>query len=502
MKVLVRFGTLVLVVALLVAACNMGLGTFSQKAPALPSEGSVEPQTGAAVSIPAISTRLLSALNAEYAASSSGAVSSQAILFATAVDLELFQGGESRQTWHISDADEGLTIIGDDGPPRLEAFLEIDAGTGYTLTATVYNSKAGPDPVVEGTSDSFTIVAGVSTPVPIIGIPVSPIDLGTGHDSSADLSIAQTPYQFGAGGEEDPDLQFTGFGGEAWFQLHLTGAENAYARLRADPAGAADAIMLVYDEDGRLEEEMADPPPWSWGFFPDAIGGRGGTRAGLMGPLDGEGDISPYIGLILMNRSEATTSESVSVQLDILDRPAEAYTNALPVSAEPDLADYLEHAVGSEQTQTVFRSAEAGTEGEPMVHWFLLDGIGWNSPDLMNPLPVTVTATFDLLESGHLQGIAGYRGEGMDEIEHPMLTLLVGDSAGINPPSPDIYVALNDTGFVVTENLDGSTTVQFVVDVDTTGNRDTAVIGVSSRYPGNRFTLSWNAPGGAEVGVE
>ncbi|TVQ37095.1 MAG: hypothetical protein EA384_12565, partial [Spirochaetaceae bacterium] len=352
-----------LALLVVVAACNMGVGTFADKGSLPPPGGPVEPFTGARVSIPLISTRLLSAMNADYAPSARG-LAAQAILFATSVNFELYANGdpEALQQWLISD-EAGMTIIGDEGPPRLEAFLPIDAGSGYTLRATVYNSKVSlAEPVVEGVSAEFTITAGVSTPVSIVAIPANPVLFGS-HGDSAGLSIAQTPYQFGDGGPNDPDLVFTDFGGEAWFQLDLSGASDRYVRFRADPGGQADVIMLVYDDQGRMIEGSNDPPAWSWGFFPTEIGGRGGTRGGIIGSL--QEDITVYLGMVLASRDEFTASGSVDVTMDILERLFEDYANALPAGQEPPgVEDFHSLEPRTEITQIVFRADDQNGGGD------------------------------------------------------------------------------------------------------------------------------------------
>lgn len=506
---------------LAVAACNMGVGTLAEGSGRPLESGPTEPFTGARVTIPLVSPGLLSAMNAGYSPSAGG-ISTQAILFATSAEFTLYQNGaEPIATWVLSDGEEGLTTIGEDGPPRLEAFLAIDAGDGYTLEVTVYNNKVSSvESVVEGKSAEFAITAGVSTSVTIIAVPSNPVIFATDNETDS-RSIAQTPYSFLDGGPGEPDLVFTGFGGEAWYELDLTGGADRFVRFRADPDGEADAIILVYDESGRMMEGSNDPPAWSWGFFPSAIGGRGGARAGIIGRI--QEDIVVYLGMILANRNGATVSEDVAVTMDILERPFVAYDNAFPAGQEPPgVDDFHLLAPRVEVSQTVFRAERDenggnggnGDEGDSggngdngdngkddgrLVHWFLLGGIGWGQEGLMETLPITVEITFDVLESGHLLGFDAREVNGDFAVEDEMLLVLVGDPEGDSPP--DLYRPIDDPEFVVTENPDGSTTLVFTVHVATEGNA-AAGVAVSSRYAGNRFTLKWNAPGEAAVGVE
>ncbi len=488
-----------LTLLVLVVACNMGVGTSAGTQAQPPAAEPSELFTGAQVTIPLISSALLSATNAEYSPSTSE-VSAQAILFATSARLELYQNGDDPvETWLLND-DDGLTTIGEDGPPRLEAFLPIDAGSGYSLTVTVYNSKVSSvDAVVEGTSEPFAVTAGVSEPVAIVALPANPVVFDPNGDTDS-LSIAQTPYQFGQGGPEDPDLVFTGFGGEAWYELDLTGGVDRFVRFRADPSGDADPIILLYDDQGRMAEGSNDPPAWSWGFFPTDIGGRGGTRAGIIGPI--QDDILVYLGMVLANRSGATGAENVGVTMDILERPFVAYENAFAAGQEPPgIEDFFPLEPGTPVTQTVFGVENSGNgDGNGrLVHWFLFDGIGWGEVGLMESLPITVTITFDVLESGHLFGFDEREVNGDFAVEDEMLVVLVGDPG--SDDSPELYRPLDDPDFEVTENPDGSTTLVYTVEVPTEG-KAAAGIAVSSRYAGNEFTLRWNAPGGAAVGVE
>ena len=479
-----------------VIGCNLEVGSIPDAGSATAPDGeSTEPiseaqHTGAAVSVPTISAALLSALNAEYAPDSGG-ISAQAILFATEVELELYQDGDHVRNWHLTETN----TIQEDSPPMFTTFLEIDAGTGYTMYAEVFNDMVSSDtPVVKGWSDVFEISIGVSTEVRITAIPHAPTVFASEAGGPATFSIAQAPYSF----HDEGWIVLTGMGGEAWFQLDLTTAENKFARLLADPSGSADVVMLVFDDDGRMSDGVNDPPPTSWGLFPTDLGGVGGTRAGVMGPLEDEllGDFTKYVGMALLNRDGSTANANVAVQMDILERspPPEPYPNAFPVSVEPDFADFYPLPSGEAETQIVFH----GEEG-PMVHWFALDGIPWD--EISDPVEITVTASFDVLDFSHLAGIMEVH-DGMDWIEVPMLALMAGSTVE-GSPEPAVYTALDEFGFDVTILGDGSTQVEFTVHVSPTNPVDgddpvdvnLAGLAISSRFPGNQFTVSWSGYG-------
>jgi len=501
MKSVLRYAAVALCLAVLVGACEMGLGTETGDTARAPEDSPDVSAMGAKVTVPTVSSRLLSALNATYepAASETGSVSTQALIFATGVELEVYRDGSLVNTVSVSD-EEGLNDPGQ-GEPVLEVFVPIEeAGSNYTINASVYNSRVGSDPVVSGESNSFTVEAGQSTPVHIIATPVSPLVMDTDGATHTDISIVQTPYDFGPEGEEY-DLVLTGIGGESWFESNMTGAEDRYARVLVDPDGDADTVMLIYEDDGTVVEGMMDPPPWSWGMFPTAAGGSGGTRGAFMGELEDGTEMTAYLGVVLLNRDGDTTPENFDVRLDYLERPRPDpfYGNVSPVSEEPDPVNFEPIQSGEEITQIVFRDESAD---EPNVHYFALEGIDWEADDLMEEIPVTVEITLDVLESMHLfEGFLG--GEG-DE-SYPLIAVMAGNTD--SDESPRVYTALDDPDFGVVENADGSTTLSFVAQVETTADGsgytpNLGAIAVSSTWEGNQFTLTWTAPGEALVTIE
>lgn len=475
--------------------CNLEVGSI----PDADEPISESQRTGTEVSVPTISSGLLSALNAVYEPDT-GEISTQAILFATEVQLELYQNDDYVREWHLTETN----TIQEDSPPMFNTFLEIDAGEGYRLEAEVYNNKVSAEtPVVTGSSEEFGISAGLSTPVTITAIPFDPDVFSATDGGPTSFSIAQTPFYF----QEESWIVLTDMGGEAWLELDLTTAEDEYARILADPSDGADVIMMVYDEDGSMSDGVNDPPPSSWGLLPDDLGGVGGTRAGIMGPLEGDSlgeALTKYFALALLNRNEDTTTAAVEVEMDILVRPepADPYTNTVPASTEPDFAQFLPLSAGDEITQTVFHS-----EGEgPMVHWFELEGINW--PEISEPVDVTVTASFDVFDSSHLQGVMELY-DGTDSVEVPMLALMAGSTAADAPP-PQVYSPLEDPEYDVTILGDGSTQIEYTVSVDPTipvegedpVEVDLAGLGISSRFAGNQFTVSWMATGDIDLSIE
>ncbi len=492
-----------------VIGCNLEVGSIPDTgSTTAPDDESTEPiseaqSTGAAVSVPAISAALLSALNAEYAPDSGG-ISAQAILFATEVKLELEQNGEHVRDWHLT----GTDTIQEDSPPMFTTFLEIDAGESYTLYAEVYNDKVRSDtPVVAGWSEEFEISIGVSTEVGITAIPVEPAVFASAEGGgSATFNFAQTPYSF----HDEAWIVLTGMGGEAWLEGVLTPVDDQYVRIIADPAGSADAILLMFDDDGRMSEGgMNDPPPHSWGLFPTDLGGVGGTRAGFMGgPLDE--DFTAYIGLALLNRDGNTTNATVDVEMDILERLPAEYTNTSPASEGADPESFAPELLksGEDITQIVFQDDEG-----PMVHWFELDGIEWD--EVEDPVEITVTTSFDVLDISHLAGFMeievydGNDNNGYDRIEAPALALFAG-STGDDSGQPAVYTALDDPNFDVTILGDGSTQVEFTVLVNPTNpvengdpeDVDLAALAISSRWAGNQFTVGWSGYGEGELIID
>ena len=174
---------------LILAGCNMAItalpedategitqgeeqeNTESPETPESP-DAPAEPVTGAKVSLPIVSNRLLAALGATYESAEPGQLSSQAFLFGTAADITVYQDAVELYTLELTEGDFTANF-GDEGPPSLEAYVELDAGSGYTLEILIYNDAVGADPVIEGsTLSSFSVAPGVSTPVTIYGIPI------------------------------------------------------------------------------------------------------------------------------------------------------------------------------------------------------------------------------------------------------------------------------------------------------------------------------------------
>ena len=528
MKVL-RVGVIAVVVCtILVLACDFGIGASYEEQQAPTSSPADEPVNepvvlgqGAVVRVPALSPAVLAGLNATYnpGSGASGGVTSQAIFFATSVELELYNAEDvlideltlDADNWFFGDpdnynGDNGENGNGENGngAPAFRAFFPIEeGGSGFEIVAKVYNNKVvGTDPVVAGRSAPFTVQPGIGTPVSIIAEPVNPLNLGPGA-SSQSTSIAQIPYAFDPdwGGEGDgPDLVFADIGGEAWFELDLTGVgADSVIRVYGDPGGAADIIMFPYDHEGRL---LDGRPALSWGFFPTALGGAGGTRGVIMGALPPEAiDVMKhmYIGLMLGNRNGSGATQSATIYFELLDRPFEEFDNAFARGDDAD--NFLALSIGEQVTQTVFMLESGGNGDGPAIHYFLLDGIDWSDEDLLDPLPITVTVTFDALETEHVLGMVD---EDEDD-EAPMLALAVGTgSAAVDfqPLEEGIFVAAMDPNYQVTEHPDGSTTITFVAQVDTSAVIDMAVIAVSSNFHGNEFTLSWTAPGEAIIIIE
>jgi len=528
---------IVTLIAVTVIACNLALNPMSSNdgdvsGPGIDDPaGPLEPQTGVTVRVPTISSRLLSELDAIYRPPDSGQISAQALLFATGINVRVydwadgvFPGGDwlnsvdpPTPTPFLDTTVDATTSLGGEpsesgSPSTIDAFFDIDAGSGYTLAVDVYNSNWDvAAPVVSGvTAAQFDIYPGQSTVVPIIATPndaVIPV-IATPEV----LSIVQVPYTYSTDPEEEGRMIMSSVGGEEWVRIDLSAEmlpTDPYIRVTGDPGGTADAALLIYDDLGVYLFD--DQPGMSWGFLPAEFGGQGGTRAGLMGPACGSSGIDPfvgYMGVVLADQTSALpplAAENVSITVEILDRPQPVtpYTNSVAADVEPDIGQFLPIGVGESAavTQTIFN-------GEiKEVHWFLLNdtdgtnGIDWIAPDLLNPLPITVTATFDVLDAEHILGGSMEDG-GENEIFVPALTLLIGDSASVDPPLT--YGPCDDPGFTVTENPDGSSTIEFTIDVDTTSVSETtmAAVGLSSRWMGVEYTLSWNAPGVVELIVE
>jgi len=508
MKNVVRLGMVVAavsaIVVVLILGCHMGVGTAQPierdgAREIARDDSSTEPVTGAVVAVPTISPQLVAALNARYepisgAGVRGGEVSGQALLFASRVELDLLQGEDAEviRSW-VFENDPAHWQVEENA--RWEQTLEIEPGEGYLLHARVFNDKvSGAAPVVAGISDAFEIMDGQETPVEIIAIPETPQRLTSDGDAQT-VGIAQLPYRFTD--QTDHDIVIEDYGGEAWFNIAVDPATDRYARIIADPGpaggGAPDVVMLRYGEDGIwLDAGENAPPAQSWGFFPDAAGGRGGTRAGLLHPVTAAA-LNEYIGVVLLGRDGDDNDSDVTLRLDFLERPepSDAYANIAAPGVIPEFDGLDPLDPSSPQEQTVFLD----DGGLPTVHWFPLDVSGWQT--LPRFYDISIRATFDVLEKAHLFG--GVRGEG-NEFSHHMLALLTfEEDAGLTTA---VYLPVDDDAFTVTEDVD-NTTLAFTARVDTQ-NVARAAIAVSSRFAGNQFEIGWEPPpsGGANVTIQ
>lgn len=169
-----------------------------------------------------------------------------------------------------------------------------------------------------------------------------------------------------------------------------------------------------------------------------------------------------FEGIRARTEADAVPAEQdFDICLDYLERPRPDpfYDNVSPVSVEPDLAIFEPLESGEDVTQTIFRD---DATDEPYVHYFALDGINWEAEDLLEEIPLTVESTLDVLESMHLfEGFLGEEGESC-----PLVAVMAGNTE--SEESPRVYTATNDPDFKVIENADGSTTLRFVAQVDTT----------------------------------
>lgn len=476
-----RYGICFLLILVALGACNMGLGSSPESSAG--AEHSTDPQApGVTVSIPMVSVALLDALDAVYAPAG-GDIGPQALLFATRAEFQLWQGGVLQDEWNVSAAD-GLTEV--TSGPQITDFHEVPAGIGYTIEVEVFNSRVSDvDPVVTGTSEPFSVGIG-STEVPIICDPYEPTLLDTDGQTES-FTLAQTPFEFDLA--SDGDVSITGLGGETWFELAVEGASDRFVRLYAEPGGDAEPVLLQYEDDVVIEDGPS--PGLGWGFFPDADGGQGGTRTGIMGSR--EDDTVYYLAAVLLNRDGSTAEADLDVFLDIYSRPFVAHDNAAPFGTYAD-----EHpgfvieplAAGVDVSKTLFWEGALPDKTE-MIHYYELSGIPWNDDALPDPLEISVTATFDVLEPDHLMGFVEEDGE-----DWPRLGLTVEDTDEVL----DLYygAAIADPDRTVTEHADGSTSISFAIDVPTT-DMERAIIGVSSYWEGNRYTLNWTAPGSTDI---
>lgn len=471
----------------------------------VPSDGILqEGDGGIDLWVPLVSPSVLSALGATYdpgytADDEAGAISGSAMMFATSVDITLFQGtkpeGELRGEWSLTA--EQMTSSIANGVPGASATLEFDAGENYYLEVAVNNSKVETTPVVTGTSDYFSVSEGVFTSVVITCVPtndaVLPLDA---ENSYHEISVDQSTYEFGT---EEGDIVISEFGGEAWFKLSHTGSVGDYGRILIDPGGemSCDTALFQWDENGApIDLETREPEVYtSWGFFPTELGGYGGTRLGVMGPLE-EAENDFYFGLALMSRYDDNSAANVEVRFDVLTRtwpgePGERpYPNAFLPTEDPISEDVYPlppdwSLLMNDEMQTVFFSEE----DLPYVHYFSCENIAWGTPG--TDIEITVTATFEVLATAHLEG---------DDDGVPMLAVAAGV---LGEDNPTFYHPMEDPGLTVTDNGGEvwSTTIEFTASIPLESN-DYATILVSSPFEGNAFDLQWNAPSGIELVVE
>lgn len=338
---------------LLLGACSMGLdGTSASNTaatPELPTEPS-DPDNGLLhIAVPTVSQSLLDALDATY--DPSGAMSTQALVFASTVDFTLQYpdgSGIADITWTQDVDPDYATIDEASGDAVTIVGHEVTPGTGLILEAEVYNTNVSSDtPVVVGQSAPFSVGPGSTTSVSITALPNNPIVFDTSGQTHTG-SLAQMSFD---ATYVDPDVEFTlnGIGGEQWFKVVTppSPADGTFARVRVQPTGT-DAVLLPFNAAGQSGSDILGEA-FGYDFYRSvfnyAIGGGHQlpteTVSGMIWPLfevqdtqDGTGsylaDTENYAALIAPGLND-TTAAGYEIRYDVLD-----YSG---VTRDPDLVD-------------------------------------------------------------------------------------------------------------------------------------------------------------------
>lgn len=220
----------------------------------LPGGDEQEVDTGLRITVPRFSPWLLEYLagsggtgtEAAVASRSLGESASRAFSIVDSVALTV------RDSLNAVVASETVThadYFFDDGS-GFTLSIEVPVGTGYTLHVDIYNHAVSTeDPVVSGTSASFSVTEGAITGVPVTCVPVTPhaITLGAAANSYTQTS---TLYDSGTS-------TYT-FGGETWFSF--TSPANGAVMFTIDiPVDAQQAAVALFSDEGVIDPRHMRP---------------------------------------------------------------------------------------------------------------------------------------------------------------------------------------------------------------------------------------------------
>jgi len=262
-----------LVVGLLsLAACNTGLDPVKAASNAdtqgTVSQAAQDGKGQITIKIPRISpTFARIAAEAQNGAKTAEArnAAARAFVFVDRVDLHLTQYGEVLNDWSVTD--DSITSPTSSLPPETTAYMSttfpIDAGSGYELTAYIYNNQnTNPAWVVSG-SKTFAVSSGEAVSITIAPTP-NPAITTSMTESTQGSQVDSYPYTAEATYWYDSYNSMCYPGSEKWFSVTpstewtaFTVSGNAEYYLNSgDWYNFNYHYLLVYDQNGKYLDNI------------------------------------------------------------------------------------------------------------------------------------------------------------------------------------------------------------------------------------------------------
>jgi len=230
-------GLLVSLIAFMGSCGNI----FDSVAKDKPSNGGAGDTGTLSITIPAISARLAAALSTMDTSSGSRSPDSRAFLFASRAELELRDAqGTVIDTWTSAASTELFPTT------TADMTRSVPAGTGYSLSARVFNDKVSlTEPVVRGTVTGISVVSAEMTTVTMPCIPnetlfPDTLAVGTTTGTLEGSSISSNT----------PPIPLVAIGQEVWFRIVPSTGKNRIELSLSSTDNDTAGYISLFNSDG------------------------------------------------------------------------------------------------------------------------------------------------------------------------------------------------------------------------------------------------------------